>query len=185
VPTDADLGRQIRKLRKARRLSLAEVAEATDISSSFLSLFETGKSDITFGRLIRLIRYFGISVTDLIPDPAPDDPVVVRRDGRRHQSSPVEGIEVFLLTHDTRHTMMPVIAVHQPGGHTEDAVSSENGEQFVLVLRGQIEIGFEGSPPVRLRQGDAAYFATDRARSYRNTGKGKAEILAVATPPTL
>jgi XRE family transcriptional regulator, regulator of sulfur utilization len=185
VPTDADLGRQIRELRKARGLSLAEVAEATQISASFLSLFETGRNDITIGRLVRLIRFFGISITDLIPDPEPKDPVVVRREARRHLSSPVEGIDLFLLTHDTQHTMMPVIGIHDPGGHTEEIVSSENGEQFILVLRGQLEIGFEGSPPIRLRKGDAAYFSTDRVRWYRNAGRGHAEVLGVTTPPTL
>jgi transcriptional regulator with XRE-family HTH domain len=185
VPTDGGLGRQFRALRRERGLSLAEVAADTEISSSFLSLFENGKSDITFGRLVRLVRFFGISITDLVPDPEPADPVVVRGNSRRHLSSPAEGIDLYLLTHDTRHAMLPVIAVHEPGGHTEDLTSPENGEQFVFVLEGRIEISFEGSEPVVLRKGDAAYFSTDRVRGYRNVGRGRAEVLGVVTPPTL
>src|SRR4051812_28348017 len=55
----APLGAALRGLRRARRLSLQDVAEATAISASFLSLVETGKSDITIGRLVRLVEFYG------------------------------------------------------------------------------------------------------------------------------
>ena len=56
----------MRAARLARGFSLGQVAAATDISRSFLSLVENGKSDITIGRLTRLIDHYGISVADLI-----------------------------------------------------------------------------------------------------------------------
>lgn len=182
---ETNLGPQLRALRRQRGLSLAEVAKATTISASFLSLIETGKSDITLGRLVRLVRFYGVSVTDLMPEPGEADPIVVRRDERRHIFSPAEGIDVYLLTRDTRHKMMPVIAVHEPGGHTEEVVNAESGEQFVYVLEGTIEVELDGSEPLQLRKGDAAYFSTDRIRSYRNVGEGRAEVFGVRTPPTL
>ena len=61
------LGARLKSVRRARRLSLAEVSEATDVSASFLSLVENDKSDIAIGRLVRLIEFYGISIADLLP----------------------------------------------------------------------------------------------------------------------
>jgi Helix-turn-helix domain len=51
------LGTKLRSLRLARRLALTEVAAGTGISSSFLSLVENGKNDLTVARLIKLVSY--------------------------------------------------------------------------------------------------------------------------------
>jgi transcriptional regulator with XRE-family HTH domain len=185
VQPDVKLGDKFRLLRRERALSLAEVAEGTQISSSFLSLFENGKSDITFSRLARLVRFFDVSITDLIPDPEPAEKVVVRREGRRRVDSPLEGSQLYLLTHDMRHKMMPVIGIMEPGGTCAETTITAGGELFVLVLKGEIEITADGEPAVQLRAGDAAYFSTERVHSFRNTGPHPAEVVAVQTPPTL
>ena len=41
-----DLGTRLRELRRSRGVSLAEVAEGTGISASFLSTVEKGKSEL-------------------------------------------------------------------------------------------------------------------------------------------
>ena len=67
------LGGRLRSLRHGRKLSLAEVGAATGMSSSFLSLVENGRNDLTVARLVRLVDYYGVSVTDLLPDPVSSD----------------------------------------------------------------------------------------------------------------
>ena len=87
----------------SRRLSLAEVAEATRISPSFLSLVELGKSDITIGRLVRLAEFYGVSFTDLLGGRGGDATagVIVHAHEQRLLHSPAEGIDVYLLAADT------------------------------------------------------------------------------------
>jgi len=176
------LGPQFRALRTARGLSLIEVAEATYISSSFLSLFETGKSDITFGRLARLVEFFGVSITDLIPDPEPEQTVVVRRNARRRVKSPTEHAAIELLAHHTKHKMLPLLVVFEPGGESSETIDPTGGELFLMMLQGEVEIDDGVSDPIRLRKGDAAYFLTDRKRTYRTVGSKRAEWIAVQTP---
>jgi transcriptional regulator with XRE-family HTH domain len=82
-PTDTSslgsVGAALRQVRKARGLSLHDVAEGTGISASFLSLVEKDRSDISIGRLVRLIDFYGISITDLLPFAAQSDyPEVMR-----------------------------------------------------------------------------------------------------------
>jgi XRE family transcriptional regulator, regulator of sulfur utilization len=169
----------------SRGLSLTEVAEATQISSSFLSIFETGKSDITVGRLVRLVKFFGVSIVDLIPDPEPQHTIVVRREGRRHLESRSEGAALELLTHHTRHTMLPVLGSLDPGGEIADEVDPQRSEFFMFMLAGAIEIDDRENEPVRLRKGDAAYYSTDRPRTFRNPGRTRAQWVGVQTPPRL
>lgn len=148
-------------------------------------MFETGKSDITVGRLVRLVQFFGVSITDLIPDPEPQQTVVVRREGRRHLESRSEGAVLELLTHHTRHKMLPVLVALEPGGRIADEVDPERSEFFLFMLEGEIEVVDGKNELVRLRAGDAAYFLTDRPRTFRNTGRQHAQWLGVQTPTTL
>src|SRR6185312_16438210 len=60
--------RRLKALRAARGVSLAQVEAATAISSSFLSLVEQGRSDISIGRLMRLVAYYDVDLADLLAD---------------------------------------------------------------------------------------------------------------------
>ena len=73
----SDLGARLRQLRRSRGVSLADVAEGSGISPSFLSMVEKGKSDITISRLMRLVHWFGVSVADLVQEPNPSSVQIV------------------------------------------------------------------------------------------------------------
>jgi transcriptional regulator with XRE-family HTH domain len=185
VSAQPDLGERLRALRRDRGLSLAKVARGTDISQSFLSLVETGQTDITIGRLIRLVAFYGLHVSDLLPPSPSSDAIVVRKDEEQHLSSPGEGIDVYLLTSDTSsRTMMPIVAIFEPEGGLAEYAEHE-GEEFVHVLKGSIEAEIDGHEPITLRKNDNVHFRANRRHSYRNPGKSRAIVLAVVTPPTL
>src|SRR4051812_20518444 len=84
------IGAQLRALRVSRGLSLSKVAEGTGISKSFLALVEAGRSDITIGRLMRIVEFFGVSINDLLSDPGAGQIVVTRSAEGRVLSSPSE-----------------------------------------------------------------------------------------------
>jgi transcriptional regulator with XRE-family HTH domain len=177
------LGARLRALRKARGLSLAQVAAATGISSSFLSLVETGKNDLTVARLVRLVSYFDVAVTDLLPDPVEQRPEIVRRSHQRRIPSRSEKMDLYLLVNEGDRAMMPVLATYEVGGGTDEFISYES-DQFDYVLEGTIELLFEGDEPILLEKGDAAYYAGRRAHKYRNVGGGPARAFHVRSPAT-
>lgn len=179
------LGAALRRLRRARRLSLSQVAEATLISASFLSLVENGKSDITIGRLVRLVDFYGVSIVDLLPSADPADSEIVRASEGRKLRSPAEGIDIYLLTPDTRRSMMPMLLVFEPGAALAEHGRHE-GEEFVQVLEGRLELDIAGSEPRLLAQGDSAYYPADRPHLFRNADARKPlRVLCVDTPPNL
>ncbi len=61
-----ELGTRLRSLRTGRGISLSQLGAATQISSSFLSLVESGRSDITISRLLRLSDFFDVDLDELV-----------------------------------------------------------------------------------------------------------------------
>ncbi len=84
---DTDLGKALKDARLARGYSLAQVAAATGISKSLLSLIENNKSDVTLRRLVMLAEHYETHIADLVPAKSPPDPVVTRRKERRRLHS--------------------------------------------------------------------------------------------------
>lgn len=177
------LGERLREVRTRRGHSLAEVSKATDISRSFLSLVENGKSDITISRLTRLVRFYDIHVGDFLRGDDAGPAGVVRRQQQRHVPT-AEGIDFYLLSPDADHELLGMIAAFGPGARMVE-MGRHTGEEFVHVLEGRIEIRFEGEPPVLLESGDSITFAGDRGHLLRNPDDGPARAVAVVTPPNL
>lgn len=183
MDTQPHLGRRLREERKRRGHSLAAVAAATQISTSFLSLVEQGKSDITISRLLRVLRFLGLKLNEVLPDAVSTDSVVLRRGEHRHLYSPAEGIDMFLLAPDTNRAMMPLLGVFGPSGRLAENAAHE-GEEFLYVVEGAIELEFEGREHIVLRRGDSAYYRGEMPHTYRNSGRGRARLLGVVTPPS-
>lgn len=187
VHTQGTLGSSLRAVREARRLSLADVADATGISSSFLSLVENDRSDITIGRVVRLIDFYGISITDLLPATAASShPEVVAATNRTLLHSPTEGIDVYLLTADTqRRAMMPMLLEFQPGAHLAE-YGRHQGEEWVHVLEGQLRLELEGAEPRILEAGDSAYYPAERPHLFSNADAHRPlSLICVDTPPPM
>jgi transcriptional regulator with XRE-family HTH domain len=184
VSRNGDLGGRLRQLRSSRGLSLAEVADATGISPSFLSIVENGQSDITVSRLMRLVHWYGVSIADLLQ--APDRSVVrvVRAEQRRSIELSDEHIKILMLAPDGQHAMMPVINVYGEGGGMAES-AQHDGEEFVYVLSGTIELDIGNEDPIVLGSGDSAYYRAEAPHSFRNVGDGEACFLGVTTPPNL
>jgi transcriptional regulator with XRE-family HTH domain len=177
------VGERLRELRRERGLSLAEVAEGTGISTSFLSVLETGRSDITLGRLMKLVKFFGTSVEELLPEAPSVDASLVRPLERRHVPSPAEGMDVYLLSPDTGRTMMPLLVDFAPDAGLAEYASHE-GEEFLHVSEGALQVTVNGEA-VTLEAGDSFYFSASNPHSLKNVYDGTTRIFAVVSPPSL
>jgi transcriptional regulator with XRE-family HTH domain len=178
------LGARLRKLRRERGLSLGEVAKATNISMSFLSHVENGKSDITFMRLERLMALYGASLAD-IAAPHPANERIVRASEQERLALVEEHVAIYLLAPDTKRSMMPILCVYEPGGGSVEPFRTES-EEFIHILHGAVEIAFEDGETLRLGAGDSIYLIEPhRARTYRNASRGKTISVSVLSPPAL
>jgi transcriptional regulator with XRE-family HTH domain len=174
---ERQLGRRLRQLRRAGGYSLAQVAESTGISTSFISHIENGRSDITIGRLLELANFYGVDVSELLPRRRLAGGDVIRKGEHVNLPSPDEHLEIFLLAPNLRHLIMPILTRYQPGGKTTDTFSGE-GETFLYVLEGKVAVEWEDGHEIVLGTGDTAYFDNRRPHQYRNAGRGVARLLS-------
>lgn len=178
------IGARLRRLRRERGLSLGEVAKATDISRSFVSHVENGKSDITFMRLERLLALYGASLVDLAA-PHPANERIVRASEQEQLQLVEEHVAIYLLAPDTKRSMMPILAVYEPGGGSVEPFRTES-EEFIHILHGAVEITFDDGEVINLSKGDSVYLIEPhRSRQYRNASRGKTVSLSVLSPPAL
>lgn len=180
---ESHVGYRLRELRQERGLSLGEVSESTGISTSFLSLVETGRSDITLGRLMRLVKFYGTSVEELLPQVPSLDASLVRGEERLYVPSPAEGMDVYLLSPDTERTMMPLIVHFAPNAGLAEYASHE-GEEFLHVIEGALQVTVDGDS-VTIKEGDSFYFSAEHPHSLKNVFDGTTRIFAVVSPPSL
>src|SRR3954462_3724687 len=112
-------GERLRALRTARGVSLAQLEAATGISASFLSLVEQGRSDISIGRLMRLVSYYEVDVGELvagIPAERHVEVQVLRSGERAVFHSPQEGIDMFVFGGGPSWALSPLLCVYEPNG---------------------------------------------------------------------
>jgi transcriptional regulator with XRE-family HTH domain len=180
---EAALGAKLRLARKARGLSLAQVADATAISRSLLSLIETGRSDITIGRLNRLAQLYDIRVTDLVPEQRHADPIVVRADDRRHLRYRSEGVHVEVLVPEGPHTLQALLATFEPRAAMTDFVPQPH-EQVVHLLQGHIRTEFADGRELELFAGDSATFVSgEKGHRHANLCDEVARMVVVFQRP--
>jgi transcriptional regulator with XRE-family HTH domain len=179
------LGAHLRKLRLEHNLSLVQLSRATDISSSFLSLVETGGSDITIGRLLRLADFYEVELSDLLTgghsEPA-SHVHILRADAANILHSEQEGVDAYDLSSGTRWGLVPMIGVYQPGGTVEVEQAHEH-EGLLFVLDGSFELAFTGEQPVRIKRGEGAIYRTATSFRVTNVSRARGRLLAVRLHP--
>lgn len=66
------LGKRIRKERQRLNLTQAELAEAIDISDTYMGAIERGERSLTLDTLVRLVNRLGVTVDYMLADSVAD-----------------------------------------------------------------------------------------------------------------
>ncbi|MGH9430324.1 MAG: cupin domain-containing protein, partial [Terriglobia bacterium] len=173
-------GRRLRNLRSRRGLSLATVARATGVSVGFLSALERSQTHASVSTLRKLARFYNLGVLDFF-NPSTSNPHWVRPDDRKVlEAGP--GVRMELLAWGNA-IMEPHLFRIAPGAGSGESYRHE-GEEFLYLLRGQLEISLGGAKPFRLSAGDSFYFESNTPHQWRNPGKEETCVVWVNTPPT-
>ncbi len=178
-----DIGDRIRRMREAQELSREQVCRMAGLSVDRLEALEDGKEVPSIGVVIKLSRVLGSKMGGLIHGGGlSSDLLTVCRasegqgfelgdteQGYTYRSltrpgTPGHDMEPFLLTFDPR------ITDAQPITH--------DGQEFVYVLEGRIELLYDGKRCV-LERGDSAYLHASRPHLFRGLGDAPSRMLAV------
>jgi len=173
------LGERIRQLRRQGAISLKQMAEATHISIGFLSLLENGKHDVSIGRLQRISDFLSVDIRVLMPDLAlPQVIHIPANASRARRSLAGDSVEVQILTHDVTTSMTPLVVTLRPGA-TLGAPSSHHGQEFIMLLEGEV-VARIGAEEFTLRTGDSLYYEAMLPHSFRNATRDAARLVSVS-----
>jgi len=180
-----NIGARIRGFREQRGMSLEELADRTGLEDRFVRAVEQENVYPSLGPLLKIARTLGIRLGTFLDDQVTDDPLVVRLEDRKEELSMLtrKGRPVALNFYSLgrgksdRH-MEPFFIEVLPESAAEKKLSSHEGEEFIVVLSGEIEVIY-GQETHVLKTGDSIYYNSVVPHYLSCRGDHKAEIYAV------
>jgi transcriptional regulator with XRE-family HTH domain len=176
----AALGTGIRAERLRQNMTLAQLAELTDLSASALSQIERGVTDPSIGSLRRIASALQVPFFQFLLEPESPDPVV-RKHERRTITFPHRALQYQLLTPNLRGPFEILSMDLAPGAASGDEALGHDSEECMLVLHGDVEVEVAGIS-YTLASGDSITIQRNVPHRALNIGRRTAEILMVISP---
>jgi transcriptional regulator with XRE-family HTH domain len=177
------VGADLRALRKARGLTLTELALNVGRSVGWLSQVERDLAEPTISDLRRLAGALDQPLSLFFgPNPAPEDErgYVVRWNSRRALGTAEQGLVEQLLSPDLSGSFEIVRSVFDPGAELKEFNQRATEEAGYLVA-GELEMWI-GARHFHLKPGDSFRFKGEPYR-WRNPGTEPAVAIWVIAPP--
>lgn len=177
------LGTDLRALRRARGLTLSELAERLDRSVGHLSQIERGLSEPSITDLRKLATLYDVPLSFFFShDTAPEAErgLIVRKAARRRIGTREDGLIEELLSPDLGGSFEIVRSVF--AAHTAlRAPAVRETEEAGFVIEGSLDLEIAGRW-FTLDAGDSFRFAGERFR-WRNPNDKDAVVIWVIAPP--
>jgi len=181
------VGDLIRELRRAKGLTLSDLAERIGRSIGYVSQVERNLSAVTIPALKAISDALGVQITWFFhgDDDAPEEErdIVVRAGARRTLRYPGTGLREELLSPNLSREIELILTSLEPGASSGEAPYSRTGEEAGLVLSGELELHV-GDKRFHLTAGDSFAFESDAPHWCHNPGTETTEVVWVITPPS-
>ncbi|MGX9352871.1 helix-turn-helix domain-containing protein [Shimia sp. W99] len=184
LPDDlGTLGADIRALRKARGVTLAELAEALGRSVGWLSQVERDKSEPTISDLRQIAMLMDVPMSMLFGQsrgPAEEQGYVVRAGARRQMGSYEEGLVEELLSPDLTDDFEMVHSTFEP--HSEMQLPAKRPTQEVgYIISGRLDLTI-GERKFTVGAGDSFRFRNELYK-WANPYDAPCVAIWVIAPP--
>lgn len=179
------LGTVLRGIRSRNGWTLKEMSARSGIPVSTLSKVEHDRLTLSYDKLQQLSQRLNIRMSDLFAEGAEES--APRVTGRRSIGTLDQAVRVitdnydyhYLCTDLRQKRMIPIITRIRAHSASEfgDLVRHQ-GEEFIYVLEGQIEVHSEFYDPVLLKAGESIYLDSSMGHAYV-VAKGCEEALVL------
>lgn len=167
----------LKRIRKAKGMSLDVVAEQTGVSKSMLSTIEKGDANPSVGVLGKIISGLRIDLQDLTQPPMKDSYLVDIQ-----KLSPTKAVEgqyhvwtCFPIA-DNRAVEIYRIDI-EPGGVYESGSHGERTKEYIAMLEGTLSVRLEDGIHV-VSQNQFFRFESDQPHTYFNTGTDRLSFMS-------
>ena len=177
------LGERLKEIRTSLGLTLEEASQKTGLARSTLSKIENEQISPTFQAMQKLTSGLQINIPQLFAAPKKVNTTgrrdITRKDlGKAHPTSTYE--HELLATQLTNKKMMPFKSLIR--ARDFDAYADwirHDGEEFLLVLSGELTFYSEYYEPVNLSEGDSVYYDANMGHMLVSVSEEDASIIWV------
>jgi transcriptional regulator with XRE-family HTH domain len=174
------LGSNLKTIRTAQGLTLAQLGGKAGLSASYLSQVERGVTMPSLSRLTGIAQALGVEVRVFFEDDASSPCVVRANEGIELKGS--AGISMELLSaHPRGKNIQPYIVVCPPGAWREHP-SVHPGEECGFVVKGELTVTV-GEETFTLAAGDSIHYDRHQLHSWRNAGDEECVAIWATFPP--
>lgn len=179
----ADLGKNLKRIRARLDMTLEDASQCSGVARSTFSKIENGQMSPTYDVMRKITAGLNIDIAELFDASRADAPLarrsVTRRgEGKEHATGAYR--YEMLATDLSQKRMLPLRATIQARSLDDfEGWMRHDGEEFVLVLSGRVEVHTEFYAPVVLEAGDSTYFDSRMGHALVSLSEEDAEIVWV------
>lgn len=185
-----DVGSRLRQLRVSRGLSQRQLAEASGVANSMISMVEQNRTSPSIASLKKILEGMAVSMSEFFSaEIGEDEPIFYRRQELK-EISPFAGDDggspkiTFRQVGDaSRHQIQMLYEHYVPGADTGEELYAHEAEEAGIVISGHIEVTV-GDQVRLLGAGDAYLFDSRQPHRFRNIGNTDCIIVSACTPPS-
>ena len=185
------VGEKIKSLRETKEISIAELAERTGLAEEQINRIENNVDSPSLAPLIKIARALGVRLGTFLDDQDEMGAVVYHKDEEMKETISFSNNAMDTRTHmrylslakskSDRH-MEPFIVDIEATNDTEYSLSSHEGEEFIYVMEGTIEVS-HGKKNHIIKAGDTIYYDSIVPHHVHGYNGQAAKILAVVYTP--
>jgi len=180
-----NMGIKIKKLRKARGLSLQDVSKKVGLSPSLISQIENDKVTPSIATLFKIANLLGKKTSFFLDNHEEEKEIyspLVRKNQRTILHSKNSKIRYELLNPRLRDANVEFLEVILRKG-CETGLYTHEGEEYGIVLKGRLEVILEENHYI-LNRGDSISFESSRLHGFKNLSRGETRVIWAISPPT-
>lgn len=178
-------GRRLRSTRSALGWTLAEVARQSGISMATISRAERGQLALSYEKFSALAQVLKLDIGTMFAqgnEPMPLQGPVLTRSGQGVAYRGLAFTYEFLATQAAGKQMNPILGtVHARRIEGPEDFARHEGEEWIYVLSGSVEVHFEDGSLVELARGDSLYFDSRLGHAYISTSRQLARTVGATT----
>jgi len=172
------VGMGIFRIRRRRGLTLAELAERTELDKGYLSRIERGQKSPSIAALLKISEALGVQVGHLFGERTAGDAVQIVRRQDRTSLPGTDGSGFINAILPANHGRRVSAFVVEPGDRSRDTAADHAGDEFLFVLKGRVKIEFPDQA-FELEEGDSAYFDGHLRHQLHRIDSAPAEVLII------
>jgi len=181
---DINIGEKIKKLRKEKEMSIAELANKSDLSSSLISQIERNMVTPSIVSLWKIAQSLEVSVGYFFDEEVKDiaNPIV-RRNERKKIIASNNNAMYELLSPDLNRKIEFLYITIKPGDYSSKDLVTHEGEECGIVIKGRLMVKMKDKEYI-LEEGDSIYFDSTIPHKYINIGDEECISIWAMTPPS-